>query len=182
MDLQFVLALVFRWLHILAAITAVGGSIFARFVVFPSLDPLPADQRAALHAVMRGRWAKIVAAAIGFLLISGLYNFMITISQFRVPPWYHMVFGIKFLLALTIFGIASLLVGKSPAADAIRKNARLWLNLNIALAVLVVCLSGVLRPNERPRRNRRTCLPRCRYRVAWRSLLQPWPGLIRLER
>lgn len=144
-DLQFILVLVFRWLHILAAITAVGGSIFARFVVFPALDPLPADERSKLHAVMRGYWGKIVAAAIGFLLVSGLYNFMITVSQFRVPSWYHMVFGVKFLLAMAIFAIASLLVGRSPAAEALRKNARLWLNLNIALAVLVVCLSGLLR-------------------------------------
>src|ERR1044072_7842889 len=115
MELQFVLALVFRWLHILAAITAVGGSIFARFVVFPSLDPMPPDERTRLHAVMRGYWGRIVTAAIGFLLVSGLYNFVITVSQFRVPSWCHMVFGFKFLMAMAIFAIASLLVGRSPA-------------------------------------------------------------------
>ncbi len=149
MDFQFVLGLVFRWLHILAAITAVGGSIFARFVVFPSLAPLPVDERDELHAVMRGRWSKMVAAAIAFLLVSGLYNFMTTISRFQVPRWYHMVFGMKFLLALVIFAIASLLVGKTAAAEALRRNARMWLNLNILLAVLVVCLSGVLRTAEK---------------------------------
>jgi uncharacterized membrane protein len=148
-DFQFVLALLFRWLHILAAITAVGGSVFARFVVFPTLEPLPPEQRSALHAAMRNRWARIVAAAIGFLLISGLYNFMITVTQYRVPRWYHMVFGVKFLLAMSIFAIASLLVGKTPAAEALRKNAKLWLNLNIVLAVLVVCLSGVLRTADK---------------------------------
>src|SRR5690606_8931127 len=95
------------------------------------------------------RWSKIVAGAIGFLLVSGLYNFMLTVTQFRVPSWYHMVFGIKFLAALAIFAIASVLVGKTPAAEALRKNARLWLNVNIALAVLVVCLSGVLRTAEK---------------------------------
>jgi len=144
-DLPTVLGLVSRWLHILAAITAVGGTIFARFVVFPSLEPLPAEQRRTLHAVMRGRWSKIVAASIGFLILSGLYNFMMTVTQFRVPPWYHMVFGIKFMLAMAIFSIASLLVGTTSAAEAFRKNAKTWLNANIVLAVLVVCLSGVLR-------------------------------------
>jgi hypothetical protein len=74
---------------------------------------------------------------------------MLTISQYRVPRWYHMVFGVKFLLALTIFAIASLLVGKTPAAEALRKNAKAWLNLNIVLAVLVVCLSGVLRTADK---------------------------------
>ncbi len=159
MDVPFYLALVSRWLHILAAITAVGGSMFVRLVVFPSLEPLPLDQRIALHAAMRSRWSKIVAAAIAFLLMSGLYNFMLTVTQFQVPRWYHMVFGVKFLLALVIFAIASLLAGRSPAAEAVRRNARLWLDLNIVLAVLVVCLSGVLRtaphvakevPEEKP--------------------------------
>jgi hypothetical protein len=107
------------------------------------------DERVRLHAALRERWATIVKAAIGFLLVSGLYNFMITVSQYRVPSWYHMVFGIKFLLAMAIFAIASLLIGKSPAAQAVRARASLWLNVNIALAVTVVCLSGVLRTAEK---------------------------------
>jgi uncharacterized membrane protein len=149
LDLPFILALVSRWLHILAAITAVGGTVFARIVVVPALDPLPADQRAALHAAMRARWSKIVAAAIAFLLVSGFYNFITVAVQYQVPRWYHMVFGIKFLAALVIFAVASLLAGKSPAGEALRANPRPWLNLNIALAVVVVCLSGVLRTAER---------------------------------
>jgi uncharacterized membrane protein len=155
MDAQYALGLVFRWLHILAAITAVGGAVFARFVVLPALAPLPSQDRELLHAAMRARWSKIVAAAIAFLLVSGLYNFMMIAIQYRLPRWYHPVFGVKFLAALAIFAIASLLAGKSPAAEALRRNAKMWLNLNIALAVLVVCLSGVLRsaekiPKEKP--------------------------------
>lgn len=148
-DLEFLLALVSRWLHILAAITAVGGTIFARAVVFPTLAPLPDEERARLHAALRERWATIVKAAIGFLLVSGFYNFITTVTQYQVPPWYHMVFGVKFLLAMAIFAIASLLIGKSPAAQAVRARAPLWLNVNIVLAVVVVCLSGVLRSAEK---------------------------------
>jgi hypothetical protein len=81
--------------------------------------------------------------------VSGLYNFLLTVSQYQVPSWYHMVFGVKFLLALAIFAIASLLIGKSPAAQAVRARAPLWLNVNIVLAVAVVCLSGVLRTAEK---------------------------------
>jgi uncharacterized membrane protein len=153
MDVPFVLGLAFRWLHILAAITAVGGAVFARLVVFPALDPLPAEQRGALHAAMRARWSKIVAAAIAVLLVSGLYNFIVLVSDYQLPRWYHAVFGIKFLAALVIFAVASLLAGNSPAGEALRKNPRAWLNLNIALAVLVVCLSGVLRTAERVPKN-----------------------------
>jgi hypothetical protein len=87
----------------------------------------------------------VVGASIGFLLLSGLYNFAVTVVDYRVPKWYHMVFGIKFLLALVIFMLASLLAGKTSAAEKLRQNLKVWLNLNIVLAVLVVCLSGVLR-------------------------------------
>ncbi len=149
MDFEFLLALMSRWLHILAAITAVGGTVFARAVVFPTLRSLPENERSQLHAALRERWATILKAAIGFLLFSGLYNFMLTVSEYRVPPWYHMLFGIKFLLAMAIFAIASLLIGKSPAAHAVRSRATLWLNVNIVLAVVVVCLSGVLRTAEK---------------------------------
>ncbi len=141
--------LVSRWLHILAAITAVGGTIFARFVVVPSLEPVPPEERAALHAAMRLRWSKIVAASIGFLLISGLYNIAYISIEYQLPPWYHPVFGVKFLLAFVIFALASLLSGKTPAADNLRRNLRFWLNVNIVLAVLVVCLSGILRTADK---------------------------------
>jgi uncharacterized membrane protein len=149
MDSHYLVGLLFRWLHILAAITAVGGAIFARFVVFPALDTLPAERRGEIHAALRARWSKVVASAIAFLLVSGLYNFTMLVIEYRLPRWYHPVFGVKFLLALAIFAIASLLAGSSPAAESLRRNAKTWLNVNIALAVLVVCLSGILRTAER---------------------------------
>jgi uncharacterized membrane protein len=153
------LSLVFRWLHILSGMAAVGGTIFARAVVMPTLDEVPNEQRAALHAAMRARWSKIVTAAIGFLLLSGLYSVGVTTFYYTLPGWYHPVFGVKFLLACVIFMVASLLIGKTPAAEQVRRNARFWLNLNIALAVLVVCLSGILRTAEKTPREGATPAP-----------------------
>jgi putative copper export protein len=101
---------------------------------------------------MRARWSKIVATCIGFLLLSGLYNIYVIETHTLAPKnyaWYHPLFGVKFLLAFAIFGIASLLSGKTPAADKLRQNARFWMNLNIVLAVLVVCISGFLRTAEK---------------------------------
>ena len=149
MDLELALGLLFRWLHILAAITAVGGTIFSRLVVVPALDPLPADERSGLHAAMRARWSKIVAGAIGFLLVSGLYNVGVAMTYYTLPRWYNVVFGIKFLLAMAIFTIASFLAGKTSVAEQMRQNLRFWLNLNIVLAVAVICLSGVLRTADK---------------------------------
>lgn len=69
---------------------------------------------------------------------------------------YHVLFGVKFLLSLVVFFIASALVGRSPALAAIRKNARVWLTVNLMLVVAVICIAGVMRvardtlPPERP--------------------------------
>lgn len=139
------LALAFRWAHILAAITGLGGAIFIRYALTPVLATLPDDQRRSLHEAIRSRWAKFVHLSIGLLLITGLYNFMVVIGPSNVPKIYHMIFGIKFLLALGVFFTASILVGRSGAAQKARQNPRMWLLLNISLAVSIVCLSGYLR-------------------------------------
>jgi uncharacterized membrane protein len=57
------LAIVLRWMHILAAITAVGGTIFMRMALVPSVAILPDAERKALHEQVRSRWIKFVMAA-----------------------------------------------------------------------------------------------------------------------
>jgi uncharacterized membrane protein len=148
------LALVLRLLHILAVIAAVGGMIFIRFALLPVLDTLGDEQRRALHEQIRQRWSRLIQISILFLLVSGLINFGMFYVTARDWPdaWrtnfnrgYQMLFGIKFILALVIFALASILTGKSAGTQKIRDNPRLWLNLNLTLALAVVIISGVLR-------------------------------------
>ena len=144
-----------RWLHIVAAIAAVGGTIFMRMAVVPAAQGLADETRAELYAQIRRRWAMVVHASIGFLIISGIINFLLLVFAARQPAWadwkatyeptYHMVFGIKFLLALVVFFIAEALVGRGAATQKIRDNAKTWLNVNVALALVIVALSGILR-------------------------------------
>ena len=58
---------------------------------------------------------------------------------------YQMLFGIKFILALAIFALASILTGRSAGTQKIRDNARFWININLAMALAVVIISGVMR-------------------------------------
>lgn len=141
------LAIAFRWLHILAAITAVGGTFFMRFALVPSIGVLTDEQRKALHEQVRSRWVKFVMGAILFLLVSGFYNFFRRIHTLPTDykGLYHGLFGAKFLLALAIFFIASALMGRAAAFASIRQKAKLWLTVNVILAIVVVCISGVLR-------------------------------------
>ncbi len=75
------LAFVLRLLHILAAITAVGGSIFARFALWPAIEQLPESQRAGFHDAVRRRFARLVQLSILFLLVTGLINFVLFLRE-----------------------------------------------------------------------------------------------------
>ncbi|HEX4145920.1 MAG TPA: hypothetical protein VHY91_20625 [Pirellulales bacterium] len=147
MSVAEVVSLFSRWLHIMAAATAVGGTIFALWVVFPAAGLLAPEAREAFHTAARRRWSKIVMTAIAVLLLSGFYNYFTVKSNYKLvmPRWYEPLFGIKFLLALAVFTIASLLVGRTALAQRLRANTRLWLATNLLLAALIIAISGVLR-------------------------------------
>ena len=149
MNTTEILGLVLRWLHILAGMTAVGGMVFIRFVMVPSRDAIPAESFKALHDQMRPRWSKIVALAVATLLVSGLINFVLITQTYILPPWYHAVWGVKFLVALVIFFLSSVLAGRTALADRLRQNIRMWLNLNLLLAIAVVMMSGILKSADK---------------------------------
>jgi uncharacterized membrane protein len=151
-----VLPLVSRWIHILAAMAAVGGPMFIRLAMLPAMATLMEDERKQLHEQLRRRWSKVVMAAIVFLIASGLYNF-ISFRNAAVdwgPQWqsgshnmwlYQMLFGIKVVLALALFFLASAITGRSDALAKFRENLKLWITVNLLLGILIVCISGQLR-------------------------------------
>lgn len=151
MDILMIVGLVLRWAHILAAVTLMGGAIFQRFALLPAAAELPAEAHEQLRAALRGRWSRLVMMSAGLLVLSGLVNFGLLVANYDLDKsqfagrLYHMLFGIKFLIALVVLYIASLLAGRSAAAERARQNARAWLTLNLILATLVVCLGGLLR-------------------------------------
>lgn len=146
------LDLISRWIHVLAAMATVGGTLFMRLALLPATAQLSPDAKDAFLQAVRPRWAKVVMTAILLLLLSGLYNISRKEVTYQVSPLYHAWFGVKFLLALGIFFLASALVGRSEAYAAIRRQAAKWLGVNLLLAVLVVCISGVLRQIELQRK------------------------------
>jgi uncharacterized membrane protein len=148
--------LLLRWAHILAAIVALGGLLFARFAVVPAADELGKDTADRLHAGIRRRWMPWVTGAITLLLASGLTNYILMIKRVKASPelwggdWmrqtgYHGLFGAKFLLAMIVFFFASGLVGRGASTQWIRDNRKQWLSVTIGLAVGVVLISGWMR-------------------------------------
>jgi putative copper export protein len=141
-DGQYVLYVVLRVLHILSAIIIVGGLFYAKIILVPAgADP---------YAGNRQVWARWVGIASLLLLVSGLINFMNNIGLakehgMRLPPSYHMLFGIKFLLGLFVMFIAAILAGKTALADKFRRNMGWWLNIAWMASLAIVILGALLR-------------------------------------
>jgi uncharacterized membrane protein len=150
-DLLFpLLLLLLRYMHILGAITLMGGTIFMRFALRPVVVQMPPDARATLHEEVRRRWAKFVMVATLLLLVSGIANLALAGRNeyepvLGMPKGYHMVVGIKLLLALPIFFIAAILMGRTSLAKRMQASAEMWMNLNLTLALVMVLIGGGLR-------------------------------------
>jgi uncharacterized membrane protein len=157
--------LLLRWAHVLAAIVAMGGLVFARFGLVPALMDVDPATREKIHDAIRRRWLPWVIGAITVLLASGLANFLLFNGRVKAEGWndglwmrqhgYHALFGAKFLLAMVVFYFASALVGRGAGTQWIRDDRAKWLSVTLGLAVAVVLLSGWMRqlhtgPNQSP--------------------------------
>ena len=143
------LNLAMRWLHIIPAMALVGGTIFMRVAV-KALEELDEEQRGKVQESLRRGWSRLLMPSILFLLISGFVNTANISMKYDFPGGYYMrLLAIKLVLAIAIFYIASLLAGRSEAASKFRQNQQTWLNVNILLAVLLVCIAGAMRLADR---------------------------------
>lgn len=160
MQTEMLLPMVLRWLHIAAAMIAVGGPFFIRFGLLPAaqktLDP---EAHTNLREAINKRWRHIVYLCITIFLLTGLYNFLVETrvgDQWYTGRWkgflddadkraYHMIFGIKFLAAMVMFVIASALPGRTKTFAPMRKNAAVWLSVLLTCAAVILVCSVSLR-------------------------------------
>jgi uncharacterized membrane protein len=153
-DSLFWLLLILRYMHILGAIALMGGTIFMRFALAPTVASLDEKTRQNVHEQVRGRWAKFVMIAAALLLISGILNLILIPMNYELSgvvnnKQYNMIVGIKFLLALPIFLFASFLTGRSATAKKFQASAPLWMNVNLVLALVMVLIGGYLKFAQR---------------------------------
>lgn len=139
-------ALLSRWAHILSAIVMLGGSIFIRFVLMPSVtEAFGPEGHQKLRPVLMKRWKKYVHGSILLFLVSGFYNFVLQVPLHRGDGLYHALFGIKFVLAMAVFASISMLISTREKPNKLRENAALWMAITVTLAVIVVLIAGVMK-------------------------------------
>ena len=151
MDSMYWLMLASRILHILGAIILLGGLFYLRTVITSVALPLREEQGEGSSAAdyqfggRRAVWAMWTGIASLFLLVTGLWNFFQFIKTYDLSPSYHMLVGLKILTGLALFVVAAILAGRSAAAEKLRQNMRLWLNVCIVLGIITVAFGSVLR-------------------------------------
>lgn len=137
-----------RILHVGTAIVLVGGTFFIRFVLQPAANAkLSDEEHARLREAIMRTWKRIIHLGIALLLLSGFINFyrVIADGSHKGDALYHALLGTKILLALAIFFVASALVGRAAAFEGMRRNSRMWLAVNLGLALVIVVISGFLK-------------------------------------
>jgi uncharacterized membrane protein len=144
-DRMYWLLLASRVLHILGAIVLVGGLFYLRMVVAPSLPAGGAASADGWFGGRRGAWAKWVGISTLLLLVTGFFNYFEIIKIYDLSSSYHMILGIKILIALVVIFLASLLAGKTAAAEQLRGKMMFWLGVCLLTGILVVVLGSVLR-------------------------------------
>lgn len=142
-----VVALLSRWLHVFGSIFLMGGAFYMRAVLMPSAaETLDEETHKKLRASLMGRWRKWIMILAGVLILTGLYNFLaVTRFEHDGQPAYHMLFGIKFLLAIAVFGLASMLAGRKSISVKLQQNAKLWLGVTLAMGAAIVMIAGYMK-------------------------------------
>jgi hypothetical protein len=97
------------WLHIAAAAVLVGGALYGRLAIQAALAILAPEEAAKVNDKAVDRFRGLAVGAIILLLISGAFNYLQTGTH---SVRYHILLGIKLLLALHIF--ASVLLALRP--------------------------------------------------------------------
>jgi len=132
------LAVLMRWLHIASMTFIAGGALYSRFILIPAMEGMAESDKTKLGDRVAGALRPWMLGAVVALLASGLFNLL---RKENLPPGYHMIFGIKALLALHVIGVAVML-GKPGVAPA--KRAR-WVTGIAISSLIILALSAYLR-------------------------------------
>jgi putative copper export protein len=131
-----ILTIIMRWLHLSSMATLLGGMLYWRLVLAPASEALSPETRQALGDKAASIFSPMVFASIAGLLVSGVYKYLTSPGH---QPTYHMIFGIKMLLALHVFAVAILIARPGNA-----RRTRM-LTGTVISGLVIVFLSAWLR-------------------------------------
>ena len=130
--------LVFRFVHIACVILFLGGVVYARQVLVPTLNLLAEDTRRESAVAAQAFFRNTLFTVLTLIVISGLYNFLAYQGP-KHSTTYQMWFGIKMLAVAHILATA-ILWGTSPFGDVLVGGKNKQRTISMAITGLVVVL------------------------------------------
>jgi copper resistance protein D len=142
------MALVVRWIHVLSAITWVGGMLFIALVLVPAVRTFDdARLRTRLVQETGSRFRTVAWIALALLVVTGLLNLWLQPFLLRAPR-FHWKLGLV-VLALLLSAFHDWVLGPRagrPGADpSIRLRASWVARVNVVVALAIVLLGLSLR-------------------------------------
>jgi len=136
-----VVAALTRWIHILCAAVIVGGVIATRFVTVPSAQALGEEAARRFRREAIRRTKRLMHTAIGIVILSGIANYAIAVRH-EPPPAYHMLLGMKIVLALILVTLVILLTMGHAEDSVFVRRERTVLGVSIVLGLVVILLAS----------------------------------------
>lgn len=142
------MALFVRWVHVLSAVTWIGGMLFIALVLVPVTRGLDdAKLRTRLVQESGYRFRTIAWIALALLAVTGFLNLWFSPFLLRSPR-FHMKAGLV-VLALILSAFHDFVLGPRaglPGADpSVRIRASWIARLNVVVALAIILLGLALR-------------------------------------
>ena len=133
------------WLHVLAAMTWVGGMVTFVVVVMPFFRQHDETVRSAFFHDFGSRFRKVAWGCFAILAITGTFNLWmrgVRPADFLRPEWRSSSFGLLILIKLSLVLAAVVISGLHERATS-RWRAR-WLGRLTLVVGLVIVAVGVM--------------------------------------
>jgi len=134
-----------RVLHLAAACTSLGGLFYARMVLWPSLERVPVEGRAAFLGTVIRRYAAIKWTGMSVVSLTGLHSLWRVWPTLGSPGPYLAAFGLKMLGALGLFVITLQLALPLPSLAGMQRRRGFFAGLNIGCAAVILVGAAMMR-------------------------------------
>lgn len=151
-----------HWLHLMAAVTWIGGMIFAAMILQPVMRrSFTPEVRMPLYRDIGSRFKAVQLACLGILLATGLQKLW-TLRE--TPEVFHSAYGMILGVKLALVAAVSILSAlhsyvwgpqltalrnesASPAYAALMRKLVFWGMINLHLAFAIIFCAALLRFN-----------------------------------
>jgi uncharacterized membrane protein len=134
-----------RVVHIAATCTSLGGLVYARAVLWPLLDSLPAAEREPFLQRAIRRFAAIKWTGVSLLAVTGVVQWTVTWPHILDRSAYVAFFALKMVGAVGLFSITFLLTLPVGRLGGMQARRGFWSALNVLCGLTILVGAALMR-------------------------------------